>query len=254
MFTFSSLSSRLMKRLILHIIIIFFGHESQKLYPQSINTDRLELGDRIFSSGKYLIDREYGLHLLDFDETQIDTIFIAVHGFRSQGYEWVYALKKMAASNNITYFYRWDWNECPDVASIALHKEIQKLLISKPEINHVNIFGHSYGGNIVTGIMNKPDLGSLEIHSVAGVLMPMKRHKKRCPNSIGFEDIKPLYDHYQWRTVKDQDGAFRDMSYDPQVVNIQGSTVINLPPAFQNGKRLGHNWSLKWVLDQYFGK
>jgi len=44
------------------------------------------------------------------------------------------------------------------------------------------------------------------------------------------------------------------MSYDPQVVNIQGSTVINLPPAFQNGKRLGHNWSLKWVLDQYFGK
>ena len=71
---------------------------------------------------------------------------------------------------------------------------------------------------------------------------------------IGFDDTKSLYDHYQWRTVKDQDGAFRDMPYDPQVVNIQGSIVVKLPPVFKNGKRLGHNWSLKWVLDQYFRK
>tara|TARA_Y100000996_G_scaffold291215_1_gene230198 strand:+ start:779 stop:1510 length:732 start_codon:yes stop_codon:yes gene_type:complete len=243
-----------MKRLLSYIIIIFFAVQSQELYSQSININRLELGDGIFSSGKYLIDREYGLHSLDFDETQTDTIFIAVHGFRSQGYEWVYALKKMAASNNKTFFYRWDWDECPDVASLVLYKEIQKLLISKPEINHINIFGHSYGGNIVTGLMTKPDLGSIEINSVAGALTPMERHVKRCPDFIGFDDMKSLYDHYQWRTVKDQDGAFRDMAYDPQVVNIQGSTVINLPPAFKNGKRLGHNWSLKWVLDQYFRK
>ena len=164
------------------------------------------------------------------------------------------ALKKMAASNNKTFFYRWDWSECPDVASLVLYKEIQKLLFSKPEINHINIFGHSYGGNIVTGLMTKPDLGSIEIHSIAGALTPMERHVTRCPDFIGFDDMKSLYDHYQWRTVKDQDGAFMDMTYDPQVVNIQGSTVINLPPTFKNGKRLGHNWSLKWVLDQYFRK
>ena len=93
-----------MKRLISYIIIIFFALQSQNLYSQSININRLELGDRIFSSGKYLIDRENGLHSVSFDETQTDTIFIAVHGFRSQGYEWVYALKKMAASNNKTFF------------------------------------------------------------------------------------------------------------------------------------------------------
>ena len=102
--------------------------------------------------------------------------------------------------------------------------------------------------------MDKPDLGSIEIHSIAGALTPTERHVKHCPDFIGFDDMKSLYDHYQWRTVKDQDGAFRDMTYDPQVVNIQGSTVINLPPVFKNGKRLGHNWSLKWVFDQYFRK
>ena len=70
----------------------------------------------------------------------------------------------------------------------------------------------------------------------------------------GFENYELLYPHFQWRTVKDQDGAFRNMPFDPQIVNIDGSTVVNLPPVFENGQRLGHNWSLKWVFDKYFEK
>ena len=241
-----------MKTLISYSIIIIFGYESHRLYSQKIDSNLLKLGDRIYSSGKYLIDREYGLHPIVSSKDKIDTVFIAVHGYRSRGYEWVYALKKMTASKNKTYFYRWDWSKCPDVASSALYSDIQKLLSSNPQIEHINIFGHSYGGNIVTGIKDKPDLGSIDIHSVAGALMPMKRHKKRCPTFNGFEDTKSLYDHFQWRTVKEQDGAFKNMDIDPQLVNIEGSTVINLPPNFEDGKRLGHNWSLKWVFDQYF--
>tara|TARA_B100001287_G_scaffold169534_1_gene142626 strand:- start:65 stop:793 length:729 start_codon:yes stop_codon:yes gene_type:complete len=241
-----------MKTLISYSIIIIFGYESHRLYSQKIDSNLLKLGDRIYSSGKYLIDREYGLHPIVSSKDKIDTVFIAVHGYRSRGYEWVYPLKKMTASKNKTYFYRWDWSKCPDVASSALYSDIQKLLSSNPQIEHINIFGHSYGGNIVTGIKDKPDLGSIDIHSVAGALMPMKRHKKRCPTFNGFEDTKSLYDHFQWRTVKQQDGAFKNMDIDPQLVNIEGSTVINLPPNFEDGKRLGHNWSLKWVFDQYF--
>ena len=241
-----------MKTLISYSIIIIFGYESHRLYSQKIDSNLLQLGDRIYSSGKYLIDREYGLHPIVSSKDKIDTVFIAVHGYRSRGYEWVYALKKMKASKNKTYFYRWDWSKCPDVASSALYSDIQKLLSSNPQIKHINIFGHSYGGNIVTGIKDKPDLGSIDIHSVAGALMPIKRHKKRCPTFNGFEDTKSLYDHFQWRTVKEQDGAFKNMDIDPQLVNIEGSTVINLPPNFEDGKRLGHNWSLKWVFDQYF--
>ena len=241
-----------MKTLISYSIIIIFGYESHRLYSQKIDSNLLKLGDRIYSSGKYLIDREYGLHPIVSSKDKIDTVFIAVHGYRSRGYEWVYPLKKMTASKNKTYFYRWDWSKCPDVASSALYSDIQILLSSNPQIKHINIFGHSYGGSIVTGIKEQPDLGSIDIHSVAGALMPMKRHKKRCPAFNGFEDTKSLYDHFQWRTVKEQDGAFKSMDIDPQLVNIEGSTVINLPPNFEDGKRLGHNWSLKWVFDEYF--
>ena len=241
-----------MKRLILFTTIIVFGFQIQKLYSQSINIDLLKLEDEIFSSGKYLIDREYGLHSLSSDKIHIDTVFIAVHGFKSRGYEWVYALRKMAASKNKTYFYRWDWSQCPNEASSTLYQQLLKLLSSNSQIKHISIFGHSYGGNIVTGIIDKLDLGSIEIHSIAGALIPMKRHKKRCPDFIGFKDFKSLYSHFQWRTVKDQDGAFRNMPSDPQLVNIEGSSVINLPPTFKNGKRLGHNRSLKWVFDRYF--
>jgi len=241
-----------MKTLISYSIIIIFGYESHRLCSQEIDSNLLKLGDKIYSSGKYLIDREYGLHPIGSSKDKIDTVFISVHGYRSRGYEWVYALKKMTASKNKTYFYRWNWNKCPDIASYNLYLNIQKLLSSNPQIKHINIFGHSYGGNIVTGIKDKPNLGSIDIHSVAGALMPMKRHKKRCPAFNGFEDTKSLYDHFQWRTVKEQDGAFKNMDIDPQLVNIEGSTVINLPPNFEDGKRLGHNWSLKWVFDQYF--
>ena len=243
-----------MKTLISYTIIVIFGYQNQKLSSQEIDSNILELGQGIYSSGKYLIDREYGLHPIGLSEDKIDTVFIAVHGYQSRGYEWVYALKKMAASNNKTYFYRWDWNQCPDIASSNLYSDIQKLLASNPQIKHINIFGHSYGGYIVTGIKEKPNLGSIDIHSVAGALTPMKRHKKRCPAFNGFEDTKSLYDHFQWRTVKEQDGAFKNMDIDPQLVNIEGSTVINLPPTFEDGKRLGHNWSLKWVFDEYFDK
>ena len=262
-FRFTSTKSRLFQfsqvlishlRISLFFFIIAIVFQSEKISSQTINIDSLQLDDEIFSSGKYLINRQYGLHSLDSSSEQIDTVFVAVHGFGSRGFEWVYALRKMTASNNKTYFYRWDWSQCPNQASSTLYKQLRELIISNPQIKHIKLFGHSYGGNVVTGISNKPNLGSIEIHSIAGALMPIDRHRKQCPNFNGFENYELLYPHFQWRTVKDQDGAFRNMPFDPQIVNIDGSTVVNLPPVFENGQRLGHNWSLKWVFDKYFEK
>ena len=54
---------------------------------------------------------------------------------------------------------------------------------------------------------------------------------------------------FQWRTIKELDGAFQDLEYDPQVIELQGSRVVRLPKTYNN-KRLGHNWSLSWVADQ----
>ena len=39
--------------------------------------------------------------------------------------------------------------------------------------------------------------------------------------------------------------SVKNMDIDPQLVNIGGSIVINLPSNFEDGKRLGHNWSLE---------
>ena len=245
-------AARSIKRLTAILILFAFTFQNEKLFSQVIDVNALHLGDRIFSSGRYLIDHENGLHLIDAGQKQNDTIFVAVHGFRSQGYEWIYALKKMTATNNRTYFYRWDWTRCPDQASSNLYNKLKDLLILEPQIKHVTLFGHSYGGSIVTGISGMPNLGSIEIHSIAGALIPMKRLKKNCPYFLGFQNHKSLYPHFQWRTVKDQDGAFKNLPFDPQVIEIDGSKIIQLPSKRLDGSRLGHNRSITWVIDSYF--
>ena len=135
---------------------------------------------------------------------------------------------------------------------VYLYDELKELLISKPQIKHITLFGHSYGGNIVTGISGMPNLGSIEIHSIAGALIPIKRLKKNCPYFVGFHNHKSLYPHFQWRTVKDQDGAFKNLPFDPQVVEIDGSQIIQLPSKRPDGSRLGHNRSVTWAIDYYF--
>ena len=152
-------ATKSIKRLTTILILFAVGFQNEKLFTQEIDANALQLGDRVFSSGKYLIDRKDGLYPIGASQKQIDTIFVAVHGFRSQGYEWIYALKKMIATNNRTYFYRWDWNQCPDQASSNLYDELKELLILEPQINHITLLGHSYGGNIVTGISDMPTVG-----------------------------------------------------------------------------------------------
>ena len=53
---------------------------------------------------------------------------------------------------------------------------------------------------------------------------------------------------YEWRTIHKLDGAFKDLNYDPQNVEIKGSNVTRLPEKYKKNK-LGHNWSISWVVD-----
>ena len=54
---------------------------------------------------------------------------------------------------------------------------------------------------------------------------------------------------YEWRTIQALDGAFRDLNYDPQIVEIKKSAVTRLPETYK-GNKLGHNWSISWVADE----
>ena len=99
------------------------------------------------------------------------------------------------------------------------------------------------------------DLGEvdLEVHVVASPLAGHPKLTARCkayepPGAPNSSRVKV----FQWRTVKAQDGAFKKLEKDPQLVDIPGSEVTRLPEQW-NGRRLGHNWSVSWVGQKLAG-
>ena len=222
------------------------------LSQSSIEFTDLVMKDSLFISGRLLHANYDGLNQIKFLESKKDTIFIAVHGYRSDGDEWVYALKKMASSRNQTYYFVNDWNKCPSTISMKLEQGLKRLIYKNSEIKHIVIFGHSYGGIVVTNLIDVPFPVSVEIHSIAGPLAGTKKLKILCSNSIKFQEMQMVNSLYEWRTVHKQDGAFKNMQEDPQVIQINNSNIMKLPPVFKNGRRLGHNSSITWVIDEYF--
>ena len=88
----------------------------------------------------------------------------------------------------------------------------------------------------------------IEVHIIASPLKGHPRLTERCAYSPPTAPRSDRVRLYQWRTVKAQDGAFKDMEGDPQEVDISGSAVTRLPESWK-GRRLGHNWSISWVAE-----
>ena len=57
----------------------------------------------------------------------------------------------------------------------------------------------------------------------------------------------------QWRTQHRQDGTFKSLAVDPQRVSVRGGSVVQLPDSL-NGRRLGHNRSISYVVNEYYKK
>ena len=89
----------------------------------------------------------------------------------------------------------------------------------------------------------------ITIHSIAAPLAGMGRRGPDCEN-ISREEYKisSTVSYTQWKTVQDQDGAFKNLKFDPQEVLINGGTSILLPGEWNNS-RLGHNRSIQWVCE-----
>jgi hypothetical protein len=62
--------------------------------------------------------------------------------------------------------------------------------------------------------------------------------------------ISSTVNYTQWRTVHSQDGAFRNLTVDPQEVYIESGKSILLPEEWNN-IRLGHNRSIQWVCENF---
>lgn len=209
--------------------------------------DELDPEDGLRSSGERLMTVPYGLHLLEKSGSGSE-LLIGVHGFRSEGYEWVYPLKTMNGNENQVAFFRWDYNSCPGPAAEALIVEIEALV----DVDRVRVIGHSLGGLVLAEMIDRWQLKvPLEVHIVASPLRLISKRQSRCGFELP-ELIPATVTVHEWRTVQAQDGAFRDLPEDPQNVDMQGSRVTRLPAEYQ-GTRLGHNWSLSWVADQLTG-
>ncbi len=203
----------------------------------------------VFESGKSLVDLSFGLHELEEKASEQSILLVGVHGNNSRGYEWVYPLQKLNNDKNLVSFFRWDDDNCPDPSIISLLELIKDKLVRNPSLNKVILVGHSYGGLLVTALSNSWDVEVLlEIHSIAGPLKGLGPISSFC-NYTPPTSLKAGITLYQWRTIQDIDGAFKDLNYDPQIVSIEDSIVTRLPETYR-GNKLGHNWSISWVADE----
>ena len=249
-----------MRKFLLFVALILVSSCNSNLSEKItfFQTSDLPAGDKVKESGKKLINQPFGFTQIMGDSTKIDNaLVIAVHGYDSEGYEWITSLKELANNYSTTYFYRFDWDICPDLLGQNMADSLKKLIRKNPNINDVIVFGHSYGGLVVTFLASNMEINvPIEIHTIASPLAGYPRIVDNCELRYNDDEklIYPIWktniSHSQWRTQKHQDGAFRDLDYDPQDIILVNSAVTLLPETM-NGHRLGHNWSISWVINNY---
>ncbi len=226
--------------------LVVYSHSSLSSYPW---LDSMDPENDYIKSGQRLMSLEYGLSPLEVMNKKEKVAVIGVHGVRSEGYEWVYPLTKLDGNDRLTLFYRWDDESCFLPSALKLNQEILLLLEKNSTIKKIVLLGHSYGGILLTWfIENWTSNTPIEIHTIASPLAGLDSISNSCnyvPPKQRNKNVKSV----QWKTIKTLDNAFKDLSYDPQLINFKGHEVRNLPDKYK-GKRLGHNWSVSYVADE----
>ena len=237
-------------RNILYLFMIFLLVSCSE--SEEVSLKEFKITGDVFDSGKRLMSLPYGLHTLEENNTMEKTLIIGVHGSNSRGYEWIYPLSSLDNSDKLVAFFRWDDSSCPGPGIQSLSQNLRDLLVEKPHIKKIILLGHSYGGILVTSFMqNWKEKLPLEIHAIAAPLKGMGPVSSMC----GYEPPRATQGNtslHQWRTIKELDGAFKDLDYDPQETMILNSKITRLPETYK-GNKLGHNWSISWVADELLG-
>ena len=203
---------------------------------------------------EYIIQRENGFHGLKGYQVADSTYGIVVlHGYypwgwTTKGFEWAEPLHELSKFKVPIWLYRYDWNQCPDQIAEEYIEAMNSFVEENSFLDSIWVMGHSYGGMIAA-------LGSeqwnhsipLTVHSIAAALAGTDRFRSQCKFSkeTGYF-IDDNVRFTQWRTVHEQDGAFKKMETDPQITTLYNGYFIDLP-SFWGDIRLGHNLSIKWV-------
>ncbi len=233
------------------------GVENQYI---QIDVELFGEGTEIRNAGNLLMDNPEGLVQISKAGEANDSVLVAVvHGYESQGYEWITGLKNLVDHYGSVFFFRFDWTRCPDEIALDLVSEI--LATQKTGgFGKIILFGHSYGGMVVTLAASQLGKQNAEIHVIAAPLSGFPKLLDDCGNMKYDDNDKLNYPRWdqsvqviQYKTVHAQDGAFRELASDPQDIDLPFYLVEELPPTM-DGHRLGHNWSVTWVLDKHIGK
>ena len=240
-----------MKRLLVVSLVLFssFAFADEESFPW---LNSLDAGEGVRASGSLLVGLPYGLHALESEEPDASELFVAVHGWRSEGYEWVYPLQTIDNDRRHMYFFNWDTsdNRCQLAVVEEIKTSIQKELLGQSGYSSVSVIGHSLGGVVVAQLADawEADL-PLTIHTVAAPLLALTGDvNEECPTQLP-QTQRENVRFIQWRTRFELDNAFNRMNYNPMVVEIPNSIVVELPETYRE-RRLGHNWSISYVAEQ----
>lgn len=230
------------------------GAGDQPAVAGPLTLDQLPAGDDAKASGVRLMALPFGLHRLDTATPAPTHAIIGVHGFESEGYEWIQPLRTLGGdAETEVWFYRWDFEQCPEPMADALGQAIDGLLAAEPQLASLRLMAHSYGG-VVTALAASRYRGRVPL-VVDIVASPLAGHPGMSRQCSYGGAVAPPADAAvtlrQWRTRHELDNAFRDIDPDPQVVDLPGEVTV-LPESYR-GHRLGHNWSISWVVDHLAG-
>ncbi|MBL6693867.1 MAG: alpha/beta hydrolase [SAR86 cluster bacterium] len=215
-------------------------------YPNSL--DLINSKKNVFESGLVLVQLKNGLHFLEEEQEAQKELVIAIHGGGTLGYEWVYPLNQLNSERTRVAFFRWN-----PISATCANEELRYLKSFIGDISSqyekITILGHSLGGILLARLIEDLETNApVEAHIIASPLKGIEPTNSLCdyqpPMKVSNNVVL-----YEWRTQKKLDGIFMALPYDPQIVEIENSTVTRLPEKYKENK-LGHNWSISWVVDK----
>ena len=224
---------------------------SKKIFIADLKNNKKEYDES-------LVNRENGMHRI-FGMNEKDSTFgiVLVHGYypetwKEKGLEWVNPIFELSKVNVPLWFFKYDWENCPENSADSLYFELKNMISNNSHLDSLWVLGHSLGG-VVTSLFaeNWTDDLPISVHSIAAPLTGMKKFKDNHCRLTEKETytIRDQIKYSQWKTVKEQDGAFKQLEFDPQNALIKGGKVITLPGTWKDN-RLGHNKSILWVCEK----
>ena len=226
-------------------------NDSNEIYLTDIISDKKKYDEHI-------INRPIGFHeITGFKQSDSSNGIILVHGFypsswKSKGFEWAEPIKNFSKAGLPMWLYRYDWNQCPSITSEQIKLELASQIGRNNHLESLIIIGHSFGGLIITLFSESwESTFPINAHAIASGLAKSKFDRKylNCenPKKSNYYISKNI-EYRQWRTIKNQDGIFKRLNNDPQIVTfINGETTL-LPKRWKN-TRVGHNFSILVVSD-----